>query len=115
LEPKILNQTRKCCALFFGRQSPNPIGVYKLLRDFREFARAYIDDIVIHSATLDEHIIHLRKVFAVLDAVNVSLSPTKSRIGYPSLPLLGQHVSALGLTTPAPKYPLYQSLDLLPV
>ena len=37
-----------------------------LLREFREFCRIYIDDIVISSETLDDHIRHLISVFSIL-------------------------------------------------
>jgi hypothetical protein len=35
----------------------------RVLHPYRDFARAYIDDVVIFSKTLDEHIAHLRQVF----------------------------------------------------
>ena len=71
----------------------------KLLRPFRTFARAYVDDIVIFSKTLHEHIEHLRQVFQLFTEKRVSLAPSKSFIGYPSIQLLGQRVDSLGLTT----------------
>ena len=74
-----------------------------ILRDFRAFCRAYADDIVIFSASLKEHIQHLRHVFAMLDKHNIHLSPKKSYLGYPSVSLLGQKVDALGLATATDK------------
>ena len=71
----------------------------KILRPFRSFARAYVNDIVIFSNTLEEHIEHLNLVFQCLENFNICLSPAKSYVGYPSVALLGQRVDALGLAT----------------
>ena len=71
----------------------------RLLRAYRKFARAYVDDIVIFSRTLEEHLSHLRQVFGKLVDVNVSIKPTKAFIGYPSVQLLGQKVDSFGLST----------------
>ena len=37
-----------------------------LLRECREFAQVYIDDIVIHSASLEDHVAHIKKVMTLL-------------------------------------------------
>lgn len=71
----------------------------RILREFQEFCRAYIDDIVIFSATLEEHVQHLRAVFRKFQDMNISINPSKSFIGYPSVTLLGQKVDGLGLST----------------
>ena len=71
----------------------------RILRPFRHFCRAYVDDIVIFSSSEEEHIQHLRQVFEALDEVNITLSPRKSFLNYPSVRLLGQKVDALGLAT----------------
>ena len=70
-----------------------------ILRPFRGFARAYVDDIVIFSNSLDDHLKHLHLVFEKLSGYNICLSPEKSFIGYPSVALLGQRVDAFGLAT----------------
>ena len=70
-----------------------------ILRPFRDFCRAYVDDIVIFSASLEEHTAQLHQVFTKLDEFNIHISPRKSFLGYPSVHLLGQKVDALGLAT----------------
>ena len=70
-----------------------------LLKDMREFARTFIDDIVIFSRTRKEHLNHLEAVFERLSSYGVTLSPAKAFLAFPSLVLLGQVVDALGLTT----------------
>ena len=71
----------------------------RILRPYREFCRAYVDDIVIFSTSLNEHIKHLNLVFRVLDNMNIYLSPKKSFLSYSLVYLFGQKVDALGLTT----------------
>ncbi|SMY30032.1 unnamed protein product [Zymoseptoria tritici ST99CH_1A5] len=70
-----------------------------ILRDLKHFAWAYIDDLVIASETLEEHVEHLHKVFTTLSQRNITLNPKKSFIGYPTASLLGQRVDALGYAT----------------
>ena len=80
--------------LYVQRQTDN------ILRPVRDFARAFIDDIIIFSHSLEEHVDHLRQVFQILKDKRIDLSPTKLFIGYPSIKLLGQRVDALGMSTP---------------
>ena len=82
----------------------------RILRPFRKFCRAYVDDIVIFSSSLDEHLKHLKLVFGALERMNIHLSPKKSFLGYPSVHLLGQKVDALGLATAEDKLAAITSL-----
>ncbi len=82
----------------------------KLLRQHREYARAYVDDMIIFSRTLEEHLKHLATVFQLFRNKRVSLSPTKSYLGYPSVVLLGQRVDSLGMSTSAEKIAAITSL-----
>ena len=54
------------------------------------FTLVYIEDIVIFSLTLEDHISHLDQVFKVIEGSGVTLSITKCHFGYQSLLLLGQ-------------------------
>ena len=67
------------------------------------WAKAYIDDVVIASKTLEEHIQHLQTLFQLFSKMNISINPSKAFIGYPSIRILGQHVDSLGLSTDAEK------------
>ena len=71
----------------------------KILRSFRKFCRAYVDDIVIFSKSISKHIEHLNQVFRALTNMNIHLSPRKSFLGYPSVHLLSQKINTLDLTT----------------
>src|SRR5947207_9155253 len=60
---------------------------------------AYIDDIVIFSNMLKDHINHLDQVFGCFTCLQISLNPVKSFVGFPNIHLLGQCVDFLELTT----------------
>ncbi|RMJ21267.1 Integrase core domain-containing protein, partial [Aspergillus sp. HF37] len=82
----------------------------QILRRFRDYCRAYIDDIVIASKTFEDHLFHLDQIFACLESYNVAIAPHKSFIGYPDVQLLGQRVDAMGLTTTEDKIKAVQEL-----
>jgi hypothetical protein len=69
------------------------------LRNLRSNVRCYIDDIVIHSRTFEDHLRHLKDVFDVLREAGLYLSPKKCHLGYHSVTLLGRTVNSLGLST----------------
>ena len=60
----------------------------KLLRSYKHFAKAYIDDIIIFSRTLAKHLKHLRIVFDLFKVKRVNLSSTKFFLAYSSITLL---------------------------
>ena len=71
----------------------------RLLWPNKKFARTYVDDIVIFSQTLTEHVQHLKSIFSMLRENNISVKPTKAFLAYPTVQLLGQKVTSLGLPT----------------
>ena len=71
----------------------------KLLKSRKQYCRAFIDDIIIFSDTLEEHTKHLDDIFTLFKGRNISLSLAKSFIGYPSIELLGFYVDAFGLSS----------------
>ena len=75
------------------------------------FALVYINDVVIFSLTLEDHISHLDQVFKAIEDSGVTLSVTKCHFGYQSLLLLGQKVSRLGLSTHKEKVDTILLLD----
>ena len=83
----------------------------RLLRAHRAFAKAFIDDVVIHSATLEDHVQHLRTIFGLFEKFNISINPHKAFIGYPSVSLLGQKVNSFGLSTSEEKLQAIQRLS----
>ena len=78
----------------FQRAIDTILGRYRL-----DFALAYIDDIIIFSRTLAEHLLHVEKVLEALKSVGLTLDEKKCHFCYDSLELLGHRVSRLGLRT----------------
>ena len=71
----------------------------RLLWLYHDYIKAYVDDVVIFSKTLDEHLVHLWSVFSMFIKSGISIQPTKAYLVYPSVQLLGQKVSFLRLAT----------------
>ncbi|SCO14500.1 related to TY3B-TY3B protein [Fusarium fujikuroi] len=82
----------------------------RLLRPYRSFCRAFINDIVIFSKSAAEHARHMDTLFRLFISKNLSISPTKSWIGYPSAQVLGFRVDALGLSTTAERVAAFAKL-----
>lgn len=61
-----------------------------LLKEFIEFCRAYLDDIVVASDSFELHITHLTLVLGVLQEHRVSLESRKAYVAFPKVSLLGQ-------------------------
>lgn len=70
-----------------------------ILRDVRDWARAYVNDIICEAKSLDNLLVKLRTLFEIFVAYNISIQPTKSFLNYPDVGFLGQRVDSLGLTT----------------
>ena len=71
----------------------------RLLRVFRRFARAYVNDIVIFSRIAKEHVTHLREIFFTLIQNNIFIKSIKTFIEYFTVSLLSQKVDSLDLAT----------------
>ncbi|KAE8229428.1 hypothetical protein CF326_g5602 [Tilletia indica] len=57
----------------------------------------YIDDAVVATDTMEEHITALHQLFASAEAVGLKFSPSKCTFAVPSLVLLGRKVSGAGV------------------
>ncbi|KAF5971878.1 TY3B-TY3B protein [Fusarium bulbicola] len=83
----------------------------RLLRPYRSFCRAFIDDIVMFYKSAEEHARHMDTLFRLFVSKNLSISPTESWIGYPSAQVLGFRVDALGLLTTAERIAAFAKLE----
>ena len=61
------------------------------------FAYDYIDNILVASATEEEHLEHLREVCCCLDANGIVINPKKCVLGVASLEFLGHQVDRQGI------------------
>ena len=66
--------------------------INRVLRSYN-FAKIYINDIIIYSKSLSEHFEHLRKIFEILKNNNISMNSKKTYIEYSSVNLLEQYVN----------------------
>lgn len=57
----------------------------------------YLDDIIVHSKSFPEHLLHLKEVFERLRAAKLKLKPSKCDFAKPQVTFLGHVVSAAGL------------------
>ena len=63
----------------------------------KQFLAVYLDDILVFSTTLEEHLAHLRKVIDRLQSANLKLKPSKCRFMKKEVEYLGHIVTAEGL------------------
>ena len=75
----------------------------QMLQSHREFFRAYMNNIIIFSKTLNEHVKHFRKIFQLFQKRRVNLASTKFYLRYPFITLLGQKMNNLKLSITAEK------------
>lgn len=75
------------------------------------FSLVYIDDIVIYSKTLKDHLEHIDTVLQAVSKSGITLSPAKCHFAYQSLALLGQKVSRLGMSTDKAKVDAILALE----
>ena len=67
-----------------------------ILKDFN-FAIAYLDDIIIISNTLEEHLLHIQKVFKKLWLARLSMKMSKCNFFSKEIQYLGHILSATGI------------------
>ena len=70
----------------------------------------YIDDIVIYSENMDDHLAHIQLVFDCLRKAGLRLKPTKCSFGLPSVKLLGYIVNKDGIAADPEKIQAIQNL-----
>jgi hypothetical protein len=70
-----------------------------LLPLLRKCVLVFFDDIRIYSRTLEEHIVHLQQVFALLEKDGWILKLSKCRFAKQEIAYLGHIISAKGVAT----------------
>lgn len=59
----------------------------------------YVDDVIVYSKNIDEHLHHLELTFTILENSGCTMSIHKCHFAQPGLKALGHFVSRLGLST----------------
>ena len=62
------------------------------------FAKCYIDDVIVASNTIDQHVEHLSWLFHALKSVGLKCHPAKCLFGSAAVPYLGHMISAHGVS-----------------
>ena len=78
------------------------------LAGMESFARVYMDDIIVFSSTVHEHMAHLRQVLARMQARQLAVKERKCEFMRHRLTFLGHVVSAGGVS-PDPRWKLLHS------
>jgi len=71
-----------------------------VLVDCMDFARVYIDDILVVSSSWEEHVVHLRKLFGVLKVAGLTCRRSKCCFGKVKLEFLGHVVGGGVINVP---------------
>jgi hypothetical protein len=68
-----------------------------------DFCLVYLDDIIVHSSTFEEHLQQLEKVLCQLEAANLKLKPSKCKLFRDMVKFLGHVVNKDGISTDSEK------------
>ena len=83
----------------------------KLLYEYKHFAKAYVDDVIVFFQSLKEHLRYLNQVFSLFAKMNVMLKSFKIYFGYFSMSLLDQKVDSLDLSIVEKKLKIILSIS----
>ena len=90
---------KRCC---FGLK--NLPAVFTKLMDVvlgdaqHKYAAAFIDDIIVYSATFTEHLVHVEDVLQRLQRAGLTASPSKTSVAVPEVTYIGHRVGRDGVT-----------------
>ena len=69
----------------------------RVLRGLEDFCSVYIDDVIVFSSSIEEHLDHLQQIFVRLRRIGLKLQPKKCTFGSQEVLYLGHLVSAKGI------------------
>ena len=75
------------------------------------FACCYIDDIVIFSKTLENHLQHLNMIFSLFNKLEITFKKVKTHLDYSSIILLNQQVDDFDMTSSKKQIVVLQNLS----
>ena len=83
----------------------------EILRLYRFFFRAYVDDVIIFFRFLEEHLRHLSQIFKLFQNRNIILKLFKTFLSYFIIVLLRQKVSSLRMTVSVEKLKIISKIE----
>ena len=72
-----------------------------ILREHQEYARGFVDDVIVFSQTFEEHVGHLEKVFRAIKAHKMNVKASKTKLAQPEVKYCGFRVSKEGISKDA--------------
>ena len=87
----------------------------RLLRKYRRYARAYVNDIVIFFKTVEKHATHLRVVFEMFQINNIFIKLIKTFFDYFSIALFEQKINFFDLLTSTDKLKIIAKIQFLKI
>src|SRR5947207_1107110 len=84
-----------------------------IFRSHKFFTHCYIDDIVIFSKILKNHLKHLNTVFNLFDELRITFKEVKTHLNYSSIILLSQQVNDFDMTFSKKQIAILQDLSFL--
>ena len=83
-----------------------------LLQDFLdEFVLVFLDDILVYSRSMEDHVEHLRKVFQRLREHQLNAKASKCKVATRTVDFLGQHVTPTGMSPMEQKLKVVQEWE----
>jgi putative transposase len=64
---------------------------------YKSLVMVYVDDLLIHSSSLEEHIAHVSEVIQILTSVNLTINSEKGKFGFSKLVYLAHMISSDGV------------------
>ena len=84
----------------------------EILKEYRDFSRCYINNIIIFFEKLNEYLNYLLKVFSLFKQRKITLKPKKSFLGYFFITLLKRKIDGFGFTTTEEKLETIRNIAL---
>lgn len=72
----------------------------------------YMDDLIIWSSSIEEHLQHIENALSIFASHNLTLAPEKGHVAYTQIEVLGHKVGRLGLATVSEKIDAMRRLPL---
>ena len=81
-----------------------------VLADHSTYCRIYLDDLIIHSSSLEEHVKHITAVVRTLTKYNLRINPEKCHLGYTKISLLGHTLDGESISADPDKISSFSSI-----
>src|SRR5438034_297916 len=81
-----------------------------ILQFYKFFTCCYIDNIIIFSKILQNHLQHLNMIFSLFDKLKITLKKVKTHLEYSSIILLNQQVNDFDMISSKKKIAVLQDL-----